>query len=640
MNEINHAGKTGQHPVFPIEQELPYPFTVKKADGQVLPHTVSRFGDTLTFSVPVQKVLEARSGRMRLYRDDDGDVLWFAMTGDADGIWSVTLRGAEICADGEQSGLFYFRFEFDTRYGHVIYAKKENDFGAVYKWKDENVHAFQWTVTEDAFETPSLGGGIMYHIFVAKSETHPEMPRRADAEYNDDWYNGIPQHAHRPGGQVENNEFFGGNLWGIAEQLPYLQSLGVTVLYLSPIFTAYTNHKYDTGDYETVDASFGGDEAFAHLLSEAKKAGIRVICDGVFNHTGDDSRYFNRYGKYDAVGAYQSEQSPYYPWYRFRSYPDDYDCWWGVKVLPALYSGNEDFREYICGEHGILHKWMTLGVSGWRLDVADELDNRFLCDLRTRVKAENPDAVIWGEVWEDASNKIAYDRRRRYFRGGQLDSVMNYPFRDGILSFVRDGNAGALAHAVRMVLQHYPAGCMHLLMNLLGTHDTERIISALAAPPMGDLDNDALALIFMTDGEKARGRALVRLASVLQFTLPGIPCIYYGDEVGMEGYRDPFNRRPYPWGRGDTELLAHYRRLAKIRRTHAVFADGETEILYAGDGVFDFVRRNGDAMLRICVNRSSATYPVQGDWYDLLSDTDIGGTVGIAPDTAVILMKR
>jgi len=292
--------------------------TVTASDGSVLPHVISRFGEAVTFSVPMQKAFEIQCGRMRLFRDDDGAVLWLEMTEHADGVWAVTVRGRDVCADGELSGLFYFRFEFDTRYGHLIYAKEENDFGAVYKWKDENVHAFQWTVTEDAYETPtSLNGGIMYHIFVdrfAKSETHPKLPRRDDAEYNEDWYHGIPQHAVVPGGQVENNEFFGGNLWGIAEKLPYLQSLGVTVLYLSPIFRAYTNHKYDTGDYETVDPSFGGDEAFAHLLTESKRYGIRIICDGVFNHTGDDSRYFNRYGKYDSVGAYQSKESPYFSW--------------------------------------------------------------------------------------------------------------------------------------------------------------------------------------------------------------------------------------------------------------------------------------------------------------------------------------
>lgn len=644
MYHHNHTEKTGRPPVFPVDRENPSPLQVTDEAGHVRPYYVSRYSEVLTFSVQLQKEFDVQHGCMRLFRDDDGAVLWLDMSTDNDGVWSVSVDASQICADGEQSGLFYFRFEFDTAFGHVMYAKEPYGFGAVYKWKDEDVHAFQWTVTEDSFETPSsLYGGIMYHVFVdrfAKSAQHPDMPRRDDAEYNDDWYHGIPQHAHRPGGEVKNNEFFGGNLWGVAEKLPYLQSLGVTVLYLSPIFRAYTNHKYDTGDYETVDPSFGGDAAFVHLLIRARKHGIRVICDGVFNHTGDDSRYFNRYGKYDSLGAYQSEESPYFGWYRFRKYPDDYDCWWGVKVLPALYSGNPDFRDYICGPDGILHKWMSYGVSGWRLDVADELDNRFLDDLRTRVKAENPEAVIYGEVWEDASNKIAYDHRRRYFRGRQLDSVMNYPFRDGILAFVRDRDAAALAHAVQMVLKHYPAGCTHLLMNLLGTHDTERIISALAAKPCGDLDNDALALIFMTDEEKARGRALVMLASVLQFTLPGIPCIYYGDEVGMEGYRDPFNRRPYPWGREDAALLAHYRKLSEIRRSNAVFADGETALLCAENGVFAFERRNGTDTLCICVNRSSQVYTISGNWHELLSVTDYSGNVRIAPDSAVILKKR
>lgn len=642
-NKTIQSGETGSTPVFPIEQECPFPMTVTDGSGAVCRAAVCRFGDMLTFSVPLQPVFEAQDGRMRLFRDDDGAVLWLGMTVDADGVWSVTVRAAEVCAPEEQSGLFYFRFEFDTRYGHLIYAKADGDFHPVYKWKDENVHAFQWTVTEDGYRTPdSFAGGIMYHVFVdrfSKSEQFPEMPRRTDAEYNDDWYHGIPQHAKYPGGQVENNEFFGGNLWGVAEKLPYLQSLGVTVLYLSPIFCAYSNHKYDTGDYETVDASFGGDAAFAHLLGAAAECGIRIICDGVFNHTGDDSRYFNRYGKYDSLGAYQSKESPYFPWYRFRSYPDEYDCWWGVKVLPALYSGNSAFRDYICGENGILHKWMRMGVSGWRLDVADELDDSFLCDLRRRVKAENADGIVYGEVWEDASNKIAYDRRRRYFRGGQLDSVMNYPFRDGILAFVRDGDADALAHVVHMVLRHYPAGCTHLLMNLLGTHDTERIISALAAEPCGDRDNDELALAHMTEEERTRGRCLVCLASVLQFTLPGIPCIYYGDEVGMEGYRDPLNRRPFPWGREDKVLLTHYRRLAAIRREHRVFACGETDIIRAEDRVFDFVRSCDGEALRICVNRSDRSYSIDGTYIDLLTGDTWSGSVSVDPDTAVILKK-
>ena len=645
----------------------PRPFSVWNENGTPLSRTVCRADENLTFTVSLPASFAAENGKIRLFRDDDGEVLWLPMTEEepADGqqncltsrTWYVSVNAGDICikdTSGGQTGilpgrkpcgLFYFRFEFDTAKGHLIYAKESDGFAPVYKWKDEDVHAFQWTVTTADFRTPdSLAGGIMYHIFVDRfaRECRPHLiPRRADAVYNEDWYNGIPQHAKRPGGEVKNNEFFGGNLWGVAEKLPYLQSLGVTILYLSPIFRAYSNHKYDTGDYETVDPSFGGDEAFAHLLREAKRYGIRVICDGVFNHTGDNSRYFNRYGEYPDVGAYQSKDSPYYNWYRFRNYPDEYDSWWGVKVLPALYSGNPDFREYICGENGVLHKWMSLGVAGWRLDVADELDDRFLYDLRKRVKKEDPDAVIYGEVWEDASNKIAYDRRRKYFRGEQLDTVMNYPFRDGILAFVRDGDADALARAVTTVLKHYPPGCTDLLMNLLGTHDTERILTALAAKPAGDLDNDELALVRMTENEKARGRVLVSLAAVLQFTLPGIPCIYYGDEAGMEGYRDPFNRRPYPWGREDTVLLPHYRRLADLRRSHPVFAHGETEILFSRNGIFDFVRtdpKTGER-IRICVNRGEEPYPIAGSYRNLLTGEAYRGCVTVERDGAVVLER-
>jgi hypothetical protein len=211
MSQNHDFGKTGQPPVFPIDAANPCPMTVSDRDGRILPHCICRCGETLTFSVPVQAELEVRNGCMRLFRDDDGAVLWLDMTEGADGVWSVSVEASRVCADGEQSGLFYFRFEFDTCFGHVIYAKEPSGFGAVYKWKDEDVHAFQWTVTEDCFETPSsLYGGIMYHVFVdrfAKSESHPDMPRREDAVYNDDWYHGIPQHAHRPGGKVENNLF-------------------------------------------------------------------------------------------------------------------------------------------------------------------------------------------------------------------------------------------------------------------------------------------------------------------------------------------------------------------------------------------------------------------------------------------------
>ena len=621
-----------------------------RTEERVLARDVCRYSDRLRFLISVPRTLQPEKGRMRVFLDDTGDVLWFPMTRDLlaedhDTVrFSVSVPARVLCAEGEESALLYYRFEMETAEGHCIFSKEPEGFAPVLRFRDENIHAFQLTVTEDGYDTPAdIRGGIMYHIFVdrffcGKAPDGSLPPHRADAVCNDDWYHGLPQHAKMPGGEVENNEFFGGNLWGVIEKLPYLASLGVDILYLSPIFTAYSNHKYDTGDYESVDPGFGGDAVLAALLREARTYGIRVICDGVFNHTGDDSRYFNRRGKYPGIGAYQSKGSPYYPWYRFKRYPDIYDCWWGVKVLPAVDSGNADFREYVCGEEGILHRWMAMGVSGWRLDVADELDERFLCDLRTRVRKENPAAVVYGEVWEDASNKISYGKRRRYFRGRQLDSVMNYPFRDGIIAFLRDGNAQALADAAETVVRHYPDGTVSALMNLIGTHDTERILTALAADPAGKLDNDALAEKHMTDAQYAEGKRLVMLAALLQYTLPGIPCVYYGDEAGMEGYRDPFNRRPYPWGREDPELTAWYRKLGSLRRQYRSRLSGaDYALAEAAHGVFAFRRGMGRETVLVCVNRGKVPYEIPGAWYDVLTDIAHPAGVTVLPRTGVWL---
>ncbi len=608
---------------------------------------VSRFSEEITLSVTLPRAIAAENGYLRILCDDTEEVRFYPLShrdtaapADTD-TFRVTLSGEDLCAENEASGLFFYRFEFDTPRGHLICGKDPRGFSPRLSYRDENIHAFQWTVIRDGYFPPAtVTGGVMYHIFVdrfAPGTPPAPIPRRPDAIYNEDWYKGIPQHARVPGGEVKNNEFFGGTLWGIAEKLPYLQSLGVTLLYLSPIFKAYSNHKYDTGDYETVDEGFGGDAALSHLIRRAEDYGIRIICDGVFNHTGDNSRYFNRYGTYEGPGAYNSKASPYYPWYRFRTYPDDYDCWWGVRILPALYSGNPDFRAYICGEEGIIRKWMKMGVFGWRLDVADELDDRFLCDLRKAVKEERPDGPIWGEVWEDASNKIAYDHRRRYFRGEQLDSVMNYPFRDGIIAFVRDGDAQALSRCVETLCRHYPDGALHMLMNLIGTHDTERILTVLGGIPAGDLDNDALAHLRMTETERARGLRLVSLAAILQFTLPGIPCIYYGDEAGMEGYRDPFNRRPYPWGREEETLLALYRRLGAIRRENRLLGHADTEILSDEDGIFCFARTEGRQRILVCVNRGQVPYAIRKPCKELITGKPYTDGISVAPDTGVIL---
>ncbi|MBO4229821.1 MAG: glycoside hydrolase family 13 protein [Clostridia bacterium] len=617
-------------------------------NGEPLIRDVCSLNDRLEMDVCLPPDLGASEGILRIERDDDGAILRFPIANCGAGRFTASLQASSLC-QGEESGLFFYRMEFETVRGHCFFCKDPVRPFPVLRFEDREISSFQLTVTSPGYRTPEWArGGILYQVFVDRfcrgSERMEQygvsVPRRKDALYNPDWENGVPQHAERPGGEVPNNEFFGGTLWGVAQKLPYLASLGVNILYLSPVFQAYSNHKYDTGDYERIDPGFGGDDALDDLIREAERFRIRIVLDGVFNHTGDDSRYFNRKGTYPDTGACQSRESPYFGWYRFQSYPDRYDCWWGVKTLPAIRSGSDSVREYFCGENGIIAHWMRKGIWGWRLDVADELADSFLFAVRSRVKSENPDALLWGEVWEDASFKVAYGKRRRYFRGKQLDSVMNYPFRKGILEYLRTGNCSGLSETVEVLLRHYPDGAVRMMMNLLGTHDTERILTALAGSEAGNRTNDELAEESLSEEEKRTGVQLLMTASLLQFTLPGIPCIYYGDEVGAEGYGDPLNRKPFPWGKENRDLQEWYRRLGRIRRGHPCFSDGIYRLITAGNGIFHFALTDSAEHLEICVNRGTETYSLPYGYRDLFSETEHACGGAVSPGSFLLLQKR
>ena len=382
-----------------------------------------------------------------------------------------------------------------------------------------------------------------------------------------------PQWQPNAQGEITNEDFFGGDLRGIRQKLPYLKSLGVSCLYLNPIFHARSNHRYDTGNYEEIDPFLGTAADFTRLCAAAKEEGIRIILDGVFSHTGSDSLYFNKEGRYPALGAYQDQASPYYPWYQFHHWPDDYESWWGFRTLPNVNECSPSYLRYITGGEGIVRKWLRAGASGWRLDVADELPDAFLDQLRQSVKTEDPNGVILGEVWEDASTKTAYGIRRRYLQGEQLDTVMNYPFRDAILQFLRHGAAQYFFETIETILEHYPPQCIRLLMNHIGTHDTERAITMLAGDPTENRDRTWQSAQKLSPAQYALGVHRMKLASLIQYTLPGVPCIYYGDEAGMQGYRDPFNRGTYPWGRENQSLLSWYQGLGRLRK-HPVLSSG------------------------------------------------------------------
>ncbi|MCI8497133.1 MAG: glycoside hydrolase family 13 protein, partial [Clostridiales bacterium] len=376
--------------------------------------------------------------------------------------------------------------------------------------------------------------------------------------------------------------------------------------YLNPIFESHSNHRYDTADYSRIDPLLGNEEDLKRLCSRAKEYGIRILLDGVFSHTGSDSVYFNREGRYPAPGAYQSQQSPYFSWYQFQHWPERYSSWWGFETLPEVHETSPAFLDYLLGKDGIVRKWLRCGVSGWRLDVADELPDQFLEALRRCVKEESADHLILGEVWEDASNKESYGHRRAFLLGSQLDSVMNYPFRAAVLDFLRGGTAQAFLEAVLTVVENYPPQVLPLLMNHIGTHDTERALTMLGGEPLNGRDREWQAHRTLSGQERERGLALLRLAALLQYTLPGVPCVYYGDEAGMEGYRDPFNRGCYLWGQEDSSLVEWYRVLGCVRRCQAVLKNGAFLPVEGHDGTLCFARQDENGVLLTAVNRTDS----------------------------------
>jgi glycosidase len=492
-------------------------------------------------------------------------------------------------------------------------------------WETQGGSPLRLLVVDRSYQTPDwLKNGIMYHIFVDRYAKGAGFSQYAqNSVYNPDWENGIPPYAKKAGDPLDNNVFFGGNLWGIAEHLDEMQALGVNILYLSPIFRAYSNHKYDTGDYLKVDDGFGGEAALQNLIDCAHARGMRIILDGVFNHTGDDSRYFNRYGNYDGVGAFQSQESPYYSWYRFKSFPYDYESWWGIMIMPRLDASAPTCRSFFLGEDGVIAHYLKMGIDGWRLDVADELSDDFLDGLRAIAKKTKPDSAIIGEVWENAATKTSYGTRRKYLRGSQLDSVMNYPFRTGVLEYLRCQDATRLANPLCELYHDYPRCACDALMNLLGTHDTERILTLLGeSQDVSHFSNDDFAHHRLSQADYARGKQRLKLASVLQYTVYGFPSLFYADEAGMEGYHDPFCRRPYPWHCQDSELLTHYRKLGALRQRERVFNAGEFRVLCAEGGLFCFERVKGSERIVIATNVSSTPreLPLTGKFTDLYTN--------------------
>ncbi len=491
-----------------------------------------------------------------------------------------------------EPGLFWYDFKAVRSDGSVTFVGAPED-GMGGEGKETSTPcAFQITVYDPDFQVPRyMRDGIMYQIFPDRFHRSkmPSSPRK-EIYIHENW-DDVP--IMMPNSRTDNQalDFYGGDLNGIREKLPYLESLGVTVIYLNPIFLSRSNHRYDTGDFTRIDPMLGTEEDFRALCAECEKRGMRIMLDGVFNHTGDDSIYFNRYGTFPEKGAYQGRQSRWYNWYTFTRFPNTYNCWWGIDNVPTVNKDDPDYQEFILGEDGIVRRWLAAGAGAWRLDVADELSMDMLRRLRTAAKAERADCTVLGEVWEDASRKMVWGETRCYCAGDTLDSVMNYPLRTALLDFFTfKATAGQLARLILSQQENYSPPFYYSVMNILGSHDRPRAINVLAGRDFDDVPPARRGKCTLTDAELALGKSRYLMMLRAVCALPGIPCIYYGDEAGCYGAADPFNRGTYPWGHEDKAFLEEVRAILKQRSESRILKTGSLSLLTPDEDTLVIIR--------------------------------------------------
>ncbi len=527
-----------------------------------------------------------------------------------DGSAACTALLEKECVQGDYD-IFAGKFSLTTAglyfYYFKIY-KPDGSFRLFKQGHDTNMEAgdrWQVTCTPADFVTPDWAkGAVIYQIFPDRfcKIGNPDLTGKLGPfTVHEDWYEDVDWQPDE-NGKILNNDFFGGNFRGIAEKMDYIASFGATILYLNPISKSFSNHRYDTGDYKVPDPMLGTLEDFSQMCDAAHKRGIKVILDGVYSHTGSRSTYF--------ASACESPDSPYYSWYTFYQYPHKYNSWWGFDTLPTVNKLDPAFMDFIIDANdSVVAHWLNLGADGFRLDVVDELPDAFVLRLKKRIRQIRPDALLIGEVWEDASNKISYNVRRRYFVDGALDSCMNYPFRTAISNFLKGSDSGEqFREMVMTIAENYPAQVLACNMNLLGTHDTPRILTALVDDFEGSREEASARKLSQSQHQQAI--QLLKMASFLQYMLPGAPSLYYGDEAGLEGHKDPFNRRTYPWGKEDSQLLNHYKALGNLKKSQEVLQKGDIHFFCATGGKLGFTRTFHGKELKIYVNRSDRPWEI------------------------------
>lgn len=566
------------------------PLLFKLPKGAIVKNTLVKF------FIELQTDEDLKHVYFMLKNDDESDYRYIEM--------KQIKNGYELEYNFNNSGHFWYNFQlvfsnfcvylnrtFDTR--SIVSSEKQDDFLQL--------------VTEKNYEcTKSMQGGIIYQIYVDRFCKEGNVVVRKPLIMRDDWGGKIQKNTTDP--IIINQEVFGGNIKGIISKLDYLSKLGVTVIYLNPISQANSNHKYDTSNYMKIDDMFGTEAEFKELVDKAKENNIKIVIDGVYNHTGSDSVYFNKNGTFNTLGAYKSKESKFFNWYDFDEYPDKYRSWWGIDTLPSINHNCTDFQDYIAGNNGVLEKFLKLGISGVRLDVVDEITDEFVQKIEKKVHEFGKDNVVMGEVWEDASTKTSYSKRRQYFSKNELNSVMNYPIKETVLEYIFSTNPDTLESTIRMLENNYPKVVRDNLMNFLTTHDTKRVFSEILNSCKGD---------------KSQAITLYKIATALIFTLPGVPSIFYGDEYGMEN-NDGSSRGCFDWKNYKNEIYDWFCKLTKIRKLD-VFKDGEINVLYARHGKLVFERFNNKERVIVITNlkKSPLEINLNGNYISFLSGEKI-----------------
>ncbi|WP_294377427.1 glycoside hydrolase family 13 protein [uncultured Clostridium sp.] len=513
---------------------------------------------------------------------------------------------AEINTEDTLGVLGYYFILIDG-YDRLYYGNNDEHLGGTGQIYTYNPVPYQITVYKKSDIPDWYKEGIIYQIFIDRFYNGNDDGKVNNPKKNSFIYgrwNDSPMYIKDYQGRILRWDFYGGNIRGIIKKLDYIKSLGVNIINLSPIFKSSSCHKYDTGDYEIIDEMFGTNEEFKELCEIAESKEIKIILDGVFSYTSSDSRYFNKIGSYGEIGAYQSPNSKYHNWYKFNRYPYSYECWWGIDGRPNLNVMNGDYMNYIIdGENSIIKKWIELGASGWRLNVTDELPDEFIEKVKKGLDIIDKETILIGDIWDDASNKISYSKRRRYIFGNEVQAVTNYPLRESLINFTKGYiKSNKFRKKIMSLYENYPREVFLGNMNVIGTSDTERILTVL-------------------DGNIQ----LLKIIVALQFTLPGVPLIYYGDETGVTGGKDPDNRKSYPWGHENNDLIGFYKKIAEIRNSQNGLKKGDFSIFDTDENVFAFERVYENERIVIVVNVSNAQKIIkdinlEGTYLDLFNE--------------------